>query len=64
VQNKKTLLTSIYIFTDVISTALVWALFFYYRKVEIEKVHFVADSNFYYGLLFLPIITIIQFWAA
>jgi exopolysaccharide biosynthesis polyprenyl glycosylphosphotransferase len=32
--------------------------------VEIEKVHFVADSNFYYGLLFLPIVTIIQFWAA
>ncbi|MFP5471891.1 MAG: sugar transferase, partial [Bacteroidia bacterium] len=62
-QKKHLTLTLLYLLIDIISCALVWALFFYYRKTQIEEVAFTTDNNFFYGLIFLPIVIVIQFWA-
>ncbi len=43
-----------FVFMDWFMTTFSWALFYYLRKVVIEKDQFSVDSNFYFGLLFIP----------
>lgn len=54
-----------YIIADLITAALAWVLFFYFRKKFIEplkfgyEIPFQLDDRFYYGLLLIPL-----FWLA
>lgn len=49
-----------YVVSDIFSAIFAWALFFIFRKITIETGDFndinnvFADSNFYYGLMFIP----------
>lgn len=51
--------TLVYKFADFLSATLVWALFFSYRKVFVERGSFptdvVADENFWYGIVLIPL---------
>lgn len=62
--SKSLTLKLLFLFADIVGSGFVWALFFYYRKTQIEEVTFIADENFFYGLIFLPSIVFIQFLAA
>ena len=50
-----------YISLDIVAAAIVWTLFFVYRKTYVEPIKFgydvpvSFDANFYYALLFIPI---------
>jgi exopolysaccharide biosynthesis polyprenyl glycosylphosphotransferase len=57
-------LTFFYILFDVLSGALVWAIFYYYRKTNIEHTDFSIDENFYYGLVFLPTLLVVLYLSA
>lgn len=57
-----------YISLDVVAAAIVWGLFFVYRKAYIEplkfgyKIPISFDDNFYYGLIFIPIFWIVIYF--
>ena len=57
-------LTFFYILFDVLSGALVWAIFYHYRKTNIEHTDFSVDENFYYGLVFLPTLLVVLYLSA
>ena len=40
---------------DLISALLSWALFYYCRKIYIEKTEFNIDANFYWGIVLVPV---------
>jgi exopolysaccharide biosynthesis polyprenyl glycosylphosphotransferase len=42
-------------FVDLLTAVCSWALFFYFRKTELEKTDFVATENFYWGIALIPI---------
>ena len=50
-----------YISLDILSAALVWTLFFIYRKTNLEPIKFgydipvSFDKNFYYALILIPV---------
>jgi exopolysaccharide biosynthesis polyprenyl glycosylphosphotransferase len=54
-------LTFLYILFDVLSGAMAWAIFYHYRKTNIEHTHFSIDENFYYGLVFLPTLLVVLY---
>lgn len=45
----------LYVLFDVLMSALAWFLFYYSRKVFLEQVEFSIDTNFYIGLIFIPL---------
>jgi exopolysaccharide biosynthesis polyprenyl glycosylphosphotransferase len=47
--------TFILVLIDFLSAMLAWSIFFYFRKVNLEKVEFVADSMFYIGIWCIPV---------
>ena len=49
-------LTFLFVVTDWLSAVFAWGVFFYFRKVEIEKVDFATNDTFYKGLIFVPLI--------
>ncbi len=56
-----------YVFTDLITAATAWMLFFLYRKVRVESaavndLSLFDDSKFYLGLIFIPVFWIILYW--
>ncbi len=56
---KSTKLTLIYVFSDFFSSAIAWALFFIFRKIDIEGIElsnsmFYSDKNFYLGIIIIP----------
>jgi len=59
-----------YIFLDVLSAVLAWAIFFVYRKRYLEPIkygHEVPlnfDDNFYLGLLFIPLFWVLFYFIA
>ena len=65
--NKK-LQTIKYVIFDVLSSMIAWSLFFVFRKTNIESGSFedinavFADSNFYYGLLILPLFWLMLYY--
>jgi exopolysaccharide biosynthesis polyprenyl glycosylphosphotransferase len=50
--NKRTFLL---ILLDYIAAVLAWGTFFYFRKVSLEKVDFVANDIFYWGIFLIPL---------
>lgn len=53
------LLTILLVFIDWVSSGLAWGLFYYFRKVKIEKVDFTINESFYYGIIIIPLVWII-----
>ena len=57
-----------YIFLDIVSAVLVWAIFFVYRKRYLEPIKFGHevplnfDDNFYLGLALIPLFWIIIYF--
>ena len=57
-----------YIVLDVIAAAIAWTLFFVYRKAYLEPLKFgyeipvSFDTNFYYGLILIPIFWVIIYF--
>lgn len=47
--------TILLILIDFLSAVLAWSLFFYFRKVNLEKVEFVVNSTFYIGIFCIPV---------
>jgi exopolysaccharide biosynthesis polyprenyl glycosylphosphotransferase len=41
-------------FIDFLTAISSWALFFYFRKTELENTEFVATENFYWGIALIP----------
>ncbi len=50
------LFRGLFIASDFLAAALSWALFYYYRKTNIEHEEFSFNETFYYGILFIPIL--------
>jgi exopolysaccharide biosynthesis polyprenyl glycosylphosphotransferase len=48
------LFRSLFIGSDFLAAALSWALFYYYRKTNIEHEQFSFNETFYYGIIFVP----------
>lgn len=48
------LFRGLFIASDFIAAALSWALFYYYRKTNIEHEEFSFNQTFYYGILIIP----------
>lgn len=46
---------------DFLSASLAWALFYIYRRVEIEQVEIVLDANFYKGIVLIPLFWIVLY---
>ena len=51
---QKRLITFGFVVMDWFMTTFSWALFYYLRKVVIEKEDFSVDTNFYIGVIFIP----------
>ncbi|PWH81434.1 sugar transferase [Brumimicrobium oceani] len=52
-------LKSIFIILDLVTAAMAWAIFFYFRKVYVEAVPFQTSERFYLGMVIIPL-----FWIA
>lgn len=50
------LFRALFIGSDFLTAALSWALFYYYRKTNIEHEDFSFNQTFYYGILFIPLL--------
>lgn len=50
------LFRALFIGSDFLTAALSWALFYYYRKTNIEHEQFSFNETFYYGILFIPLL--------
>lgn len=50
------LFRGLFIGSDFLAAALSWALFYYYRKTNIEHEEFSFNETFYYGILFIPLL--------
>nr|WP_294859440.1 sugar transferase [uncultured Fluviicola sp.] len=50
------LFRALFIGSDFLTAALSWALFYYYRKTNIEHEEFSFNQTFYYGILFIPLL--------
>lgn len=48
------LFRGLFIASDFIAAALSWALFYYYRKTNVEHEQFSFNETFYYGILIIP----------
>lgn len=48
-----------YMLTDIISAAIAWSAFYYFRKVKIENSVFEVDEKYYLGVVLIPL-----FWLA
>ncbi|WP_343631497.1 sugar transferase [Fluviicola sp.] len=48
------LFRGLFIASDFLTAALSWALFYYYRKTNIEHEQFSFNQTFYYGILIIP----------
>ena len=53
---KKNLLTFLFICLDYLVSATSWGVFYYFRKVYIEKEDFQTNPTFFAGILIVPII--------
>ena len=53
---------SLYFLADYFSALTAWILFYLFRKINIESSSFSPDSNFYYGLILVPIYWIIIYF--
>jgi len=49
------LIRFLFIVSDVIAAVISWALFFYFRKVYVEKAPFEVSDQFYIGILVIPL---------
>ncbi len=64
----KRLQTAKYIIADYVSASLAWTLFFFFRKITIEKDLFndinlvFADANFYKGIILIPCFWLFLYW--
>ena len=58
---QKRLITFGFVVLDWFMTTISWAVFYYLRKVIIEKDHFTVDSNFYLGIVFIPLFWLFLF---
>lgn len=47
---------------DFLSATTAWALFYYFRKVSIEKVSFDINSTFFFGIAFIPVSWLVLYW--
>jgi len=45
----------IFLVLDILSAAISWALFYYFRKINIEHVPFETSDRFYQGLVIIPL---------
>ncbi|MEX2485842.1 MAG: sugar transferase [Brumimicrobium sp.] len=48
------LIKFLFISSDIVAAALSWAIFFYFRKVYVEKAPFEVSDQFYIGILIIP----------
>ena len=52
---KKRKIQILFIVLDYLMAVMSWVAFFFFRKVIVEKTAFLADENFYYGLVLIPL---------
>lgn len=50
------LLTLVLVLLDWLASASAWGVFYYLRKVRIEKVEFSVNESFYYGIAIIPLV--------
>ena len=55
---KKNLLTFLFVCSDYLVSALSWGVFYYLRKIYVEKVEFQSNPTFFAGVLIVPLIWI------
>ena len=58
---QKRLISYGFVVMDWFMTTFSWALFYYLRKVIIEKDQFSVDANFYIGVIFIPLFWLFLF---
>ena len=54
------LLTVVLVLFDWIASSLGWGVFYYLRKIKIERVDFSVDESFYYGIIIIPFVFILH----
>ncbi|HLP11689.1 MAG TPA: sugar transferase [Flavobacteriales bacterium] len=52
------------LFFDLLSSCTAWILFFWFRKVYIEKTEFIVNARFYYGIIILPVFWFILYFGS
>ncbi len=60
--NRKLQVTK-YVIADIISAAVAWVCFFYFRKINVDHSPFEADTNFFVGLTLVPIYWLVLYTA-
>lgn len=53
--NPVRLQVSKYVFSDLVTAALAWIVFFAFRKTRIEETELIFDANFFRGLIIIPL---------
>jgi exopolysaccharide biosynthesis polyprenyl glycosylphosphotransferase len=52
----------IMILTDYCSASLAWAIFFYFRKIQIENTSFIVNDTFWLGIVFIPLLWLLIYY--
>lgn len=56
------LLVFFFVLMDWVTATIAWVLFYYFRKVTIEKVEFTVGEAFYWGIAVIPIIWLLLYY--
>lgn len=56
------LLVFFFVLMDWVTSTIAWVLFYYFRKVSIEKVEFTVGEAFYWGIAVIPIIWLLLYY--
>lgn len=59
---KNRLLVFFFVLMDWITATIAWVLFYYFRKVSIEKVEFKVGESFYWGVIVIPIVWLLLYY--
>ncbi|MEX1192392.1 MAG: sugar transferase [Brumimicrobium sp.] len=56
------LIKFLFISSDIVAAALSWAIFFYFRKVYVEKAPFEVSDQFYIGIVIIPLFWLLLYF--
>ncbi len=59
---KEKALKYLFVLLDYLSSGIAWALFFVFRKIYIEKFPFEYSTQFYLGILIIPLLFLFGYW--
>lgn len=52
----------LFLISDFLSASVAWSAFFYLRQTRLEKNSFNIDSNFFYGVIIIPILWVLLYY--